>query len=154
MQKYCLICGKEFRVTPSRIRIKTCGNNDCKVKIKILANRRITEKLKKRIVVKCKYCGSEYWVHKSREFKTKYCSLSCKAKAEKPRYIDGRTYYQRHRKEKCEICGSKRLLAVHHIDKNRKNSNPNNLITLCCVCHRRKHPEGQFKKGHIYHKNN
>ena len=38
----------------------------------------------------------------------------------------------------CQICKEKqgnRIFAVHHIDYNKKNSNPNNLITLCIKCH-------------------
>jgi len=38
---------------------------------------------------------------------------------------------------KCFICGKKdyRKLSVHHIDYNKKNNNPNNLISLCNKCH-------------------
>ena len=37
----------------------------------------------------------------------------------------------------CEQCGEKRLgaLCVHHKDRNRKNNNFENLITLCGTCH-------------------
>jgi hypothetical protein len=38
----------------------------------------------------------------------------------------------------CKICGNKQndiAFAVHHIDYNKKNCNPNNLITLCNSCH-------------------
>lgn len=40
----------------------------------------------------------------------------------------------------CQICGEQqenRAFDVHHIDYNKKNSNPNNLITLCLICHRK-----------------
>jgi len=36
----------------------------------------------------------------------------------------------------CQICG-KNGFVVHHIDYNKKNCNPNNLITLCRKCHRK-----------------
>ncbi|MCK5625049.1 hypothetical protein KAI04_04355 [Candidatus Pacearchaeota archaeon] len=36
---------------------------------------------------------------------------------------------------KCFICENKINLAIHHIDYNKKNNNPNNLITLCNSCH-------------------
>lgn len=44
---------------------------------------------------------------------------------------------------KCQECGIKeteligfqKKLTVHHIDYDKKNCNPNNLITLCCSCH-------------------
>jgi len=43
-------------------------------------------------------------------------------------------------RRKCKVCGKteleeRRKLTVHHIDYNKKNCNPNNLITLCNDCH-------------------
>ena len=36
----------------------------------------------------------------------------------------------------CQYCGKDKIkLAVHHIDYNKKNLNPTNLITLCIPCH-------------------
>lgn len=38
----------------------------------------------------------------------------------------------------CQICDKKqedRTFSVHHIDYNKENCNPNNLITLCINCH-------------------
>lgn len=40
----------------------------------------------------------------------------------------------------CQICGKSakdngRALDVHHIDYNKQNLNPNNLISLCISCH-------------------
>jgi hypothetical protein len=41
---------------------------------------------------------------------------------------------------KCQICGVPELelnsrLSIHHIDYNKKNSNENNLVSLCKSCH-------------------
>ena len=43
-------------------------------------------------------------------------------------------------RRKCQICGKTELenckkLDCHHIDYNKKNNNPNNLIALCFTCH-------------------
>lgn len=43
-------------------------------------------------------------------------------------------------RRKCKICEKTELkegkkLSVHHIDYDKKNNNPNNLITLCVCCH-------------------
>ncbi len=60
----------------------------------------------------------------------------------------------------CKLCGKtqveeieerERRLAVHHIDYNKENCNPNNLITLCVRCNsvvnwERKYWEKEFKK--------
>jgi len=35
----------------------------------------------------------------------------------------------------CQICGKEPATDVHHIDYNKKNCNPDNLITLCDGCH-------------------
>jgi len=43
-------------------------------------------------------------------------------------------------KRKCQICNKteleiKRRMSVHHIDYNKQNNNPKNLISLCPKCH-------------------
>ncbi len=48
------------------------------------------------------------------------------------RSIRERDYYV------CRLCGNPqgdRVLCVHHIDYNKKNCSPHNLISLCCSCH-------------------
>lgn len=35
----------------------------------------------------------------------------------------------------CRICGKEPAIFVHHIDYDKKNSNSDNLITLCNCCH-------------------
>jgi 5-methylcytosine-specific restriction endonuclease McrA len=35
----------------------------------------------------------------------------------------------------CKECGQKNVKCCHHIDYDKQNSNPNNLITLCNSCH-------------------
>ncbi len=47
--------------------------------------------------------------------------------------------YQKHNSGICSICGTNKNLNVHHIDKDRGNNNPCNLITLCESCHLRVH---------------
>ena len=43
--------------------------------------------------------------------------------------------YKRQKKKFCEICNSTKNLHIHHKDKNKRNSNEDNLITVCCKCH-------------------
>lgn len=47
--------------------------------------------------------------------------------------------YMKHNTGVCEICKNTEDLEVHHVDKNRTNHNPDNLITLCKSCHQRVH---------------
>lgn len=60
---------------------------------------------------------------------------------------------------KCQCCGcvedDKKLnkIIVHHIDVDKKNNSPSNLITLCVQCHlslHRKHGEAILRRSNIY----
>lgn len=57
-----------------------------------------------------------------------------------------RTKIRRRDKQTCQLCGQHRdnagTLHVHHIDYNKHNSDPLNLISLCRVCH------GKTQFGH------
>ena len=49
----------------------------------------------------------------------------------------------------CQRCSEKqgdRALSVHHIDRNKKNCNPDNLISLCQKCHKYVHQHDCYKK--------
>lgn len=39
----------------------------------------------------------------------------------------------------CQQCGAIENLAVHHIDRDKQNSELSNLVTLCRSCHGRNH---------------
>jgi hypothetical protein len=57
-----------------------------------------------------------------------------------PCYKNGTGIYRRLvQREKCFECGSSKNIMVHHIDQDRKNNNPNNLIPLCKSCHCKEH---------------
>lgn len=52
----------------------------------------------------------------------------------------------------CQICGKEPSIYCHHIDYDKKNCNPNNLITLCHSCHAKTNHNRQhwiiyFRKG-------
>lgn len=47
--------------------------------------------------------------------------------------------YQKWLGIKCFICGCNDNLEVHHIDKDRRHNDPENLITVCESCHQRIH---------------
>ena len=95
---------------------------------------------------------------------TKYCSNKCQATSKlrkenalkamrkldrsgknNANYKDGRWMYVNYRDVLCELCGAtenkgnKRSLCVHHIDEDRTNSDPKNLVTLCYSCHAKVH---------------
>lgn len=59
-----------------------------------------------------------------------------------PRWKNGsisRTYRRiafKHHPNECYHCKTKDNLEVHHINRNRKDNNPNNLRIVCQSCHR------------------
>jgi 5-methylcytosine-specific restriction endonuclease McrA len=42
-------------------------------------------------------------------------------------------------KNKCQMCGKKETLHVHHLDRDTFNNKHDNLITLCKECHTKIH---------------
>jgi len=78
-----------------------------------------------------------------------YCSTKCAIEQERPYYYEGigdEVYpveFNESLKEKikkrdsfqCQLCGAKWGLVEHHIDYNKENNKPINLITLCMSCH-------------------
>jgi hypothetical protein len=58
----------------------------------------------------------------------------------------GKLTYRKHKKDHCEneLCPLKGtayepyILDVDHLDGDKTNMEVNNLVTLCCLCHRRK----------------
>ena len=79
-----------------------------------------------------------------------FCSKSCQTKWRNTEFVGEKhgnwkggefTYRDILKRNKtpeiCKICFSSdsRVLAVHHIDKNHKNNNIENLVWLCHNCH-------------------
>lgn len=105
--------------------------------------------------IACYICSKEIYRSPkslSRSVSKKYfCSKSCQTlwrnkemytQEEHPNWKGGEFSYRRlmkssNREKICLLCKSKdfRILVVHHIDKNRKNNNLNNLTWLCHNCH-------------------
>uniref|UniRef100_A0A6M3IQ66 Homing endonuclease n=1 Tax=viral metagenome TaxID=1070528 RepID=A0A6M3IQ66_9ZZZZ len=52
-------------------------------------------------------------------------------------------------RRKCQICDkteleNKEKLSIHHIDYNKKNNDPKNLISICRKCHRRTNDDREY----------
>ncbi len=105
-------------------------------------------------MVACFICGKEAYKQlralKHSKSKKYFCSKSCQTKWRNAIFIGAkhanwkngeyayRTVLRRHNVfPVCRICKTKdtRILATHHIDKNRKNNKINNLAWLCHNCH-------------------
>lgn len=106
----------------------------------------------------CDTCGKNFQRKPSALKKSRsgyrFCSRVCKDRAARIDGIEGinksikhgkYVNYRRHFTEedlKCARCGYNEFsicVDVHHIDENHLNSNPDNLVPLCGVCHRALH---------------
>lgn len=71
--------------------------------------------------------------------KARFCSVSC-AHSRADYWDENATRYQtiafKHHNRKCIVCDEVRILDVHHLDENRENNDPSNLIPLCPTHHR------------------
>ncbi|OGD23336.1 hypothetical protein A2Z10_01435 [Candidatus Azambacteria bacterium RBG_16_47_10] len=146
MYAACAICKKEFYAKPSWIR-KGWG--------KYCSKRCQFEGQKNGEIKQCFVCKKEvYRSWKSlegSESKKYFCGKSCQAiwrntaartGPDHPNWKGGESSYKdilmRSRQLKaCRKCGikDKRVLAVHHIDHDRKNNMIGNLAWLCHNCH-------------------
>jgi hypothetical protein len=142
----CKICGKEFYAKPSWLKRgwgKYCSSK-CQYKAQLKGK-----------FVYCDICGKKIWRKplqlkrsKSRKF---FCSKSCQTlwrnrEFKGPRHgnwkggenIDHKKFLiQNGIKPICKLCGCKdeRVLAVHHLDRDKKHNNIKNLAWLCHNCH-------------------
>ena len=70
--------------------------------------------------------------------KRHYCDRACMAAGMLQEEVTDSALLKRvlkHRKPRCEQCGTEANLGIHHIDGNRNHNEPSNLRTLCASCH-------------------
>ena len=106
------------------------------------------------------FSRGSHWPEKRKE---KYREMFSGEK--NPAYIDGRSFipysseFNETLKEQirkrdnyqCQLCGvpgeeCERNLDIHHIDENKKNNLPENLISLCLICHLTTRSDREFWK--------
>lgn len=144
--KKCLVCGKTLRIKPSHAKKgwgKYCSKK-CQAVMQVKGK-----------WLECDYCRKKIWrtpVDLRRSNSKKFfCSRNCHCSWENknrrigknsPNWIYGQTVYRnilkRYNKQvNCNICknNDERVLVVHHVDSNRNNNKPQNLIWLCRNCH-------------------
>ena len=78
-----------------------------------------------------------------------------------PYSVDWRETLRRSIRERdnyiCQLCSKQqgdKALSVHHIDYNKKNSNPENLITLCKRCHNKTNYNRKYWSEYFQNINN
>jgi hypothetical protein len=160
--KRCWLCWKKYRKKDAKWLVKFCI--DC--------GKQLSSKQPK--TKRCVDCAHKhrqkhyYCINCGIEISTKYSKRCkpCSTKGElNPAWLGGSSYeeygqeFDENLKEqirflnnyKCVICGCSQLengrqLDVHHIDKNKKNNQINNLIALCIRCHSHLHNSKNFKE--------
>ncbi len=141
----CVTCANPFETKPSTI--KRGYGKYCSITCGRTGNRRGK-------VVACLICSKEVYRAPEKLSRAKsqnyFCSKSCQAiwkNSERigpnhPNWKHGKSAYRsvldRHKIVRiCTLCTSKdeRILAVHHVDRNRLNNVVDNLAWLCHNCH-------------------
>jgi hypothetical protein len=152
----CKECKKEFRTKPFFIKLGQGIYCSAGCHHKGMRNGKL---------VKCFVCGKE--VYKSlkslqgSKSKKYFCTKNCQTiwrnslyiGPKHANYISGRFSYRsvmsRNKVPQiCIVCKTTdfRVLAVHHIDQNRKNNKLSNLVWLCHNCHHLVHRYPEEKK--------
>ncbi len=141
----CQRCGKEFYVKPSH-KALGCG--------KFCSRACHHEDKRKGEYKACEICGTVTYKQKKALQNSKsgkfFCGKQCQTKwrnsvyigKKHKNYIHGTYSYREVMKRAdidavCSVCSTRdeRILAVHHIDHNRKNNTVENLVYLCHNCH-------------------
>ncbi len=145
----CKLCNKEFKTKP--FFIKNGWGKYCSAKCH-------HEAMKSGEVVSCHSCEKKvYKTQKALRIsksKTYFCTKSCQTRwrnsvfigTKHANWIDGKYSYRGVMKRNniipiCNLCKTEdvRVLAVHHVDQNKKNNNVGNLMWLCHNCHHLAH---------------
>ena len=142
---YCEVCKKEFKT--KLFWLKKGWGKFCSSACQYKARR-------KGKVIPCHICGKERYKTQKQLKGSKsglfFCGKNCQTKwrnqvfvgAKHANWIDGAHAYRsvlgRNKvKEVCTLCETrdKRILAVHHLDRDHKNNEVANLAWLCHNCH-------------------
>lgn len=145
----CVICSNEFQHILCRANKAKYCSRKCYYKGQVK---------KGTITFICKHCGKEYKGSPSRIGRSKYCSIQCinkeSHKTFNPTFNTVRkAMLKRGQIDKCERCGyseCKKILGIHHKDRNRKNNKKENLEVLCPNCHSLEHQK-HLPHGGINH---
>lgn len=107
-------------------------------------NGNLQAKIKYEIVSKeCPVCGKIFETQKRGNKREKTtCSHSCSNTYFRSGNKNGNWKNERYRttcflyhQKECIICGENKIVEVHHMDENKGNNNPDNLVPLCPTHH-------------------
>jgi hypothetical protein len=111
----------------------------------------------------CPICKVNFETQKGHKREKETCSHSCansffRSGINNPNYknidqydVKNRNYSRKYRQicfnyheHKCVICNENLMLDVHHLDGNKKNNNPENLIPMCATHHNYWHSQYRY----------
>ncbi len=143
--KACKNCNKEFKTKPYFV--KHGGGKYCSAKCQYAG-------IKTGSIKPCAVCGKKSYKKLTQLKRSKsgkfFCGKSCQTKWRNSEFVGEKhanwktglhTYRNRMLQSDspkiCRLCKTQdeRILAVHHIDKNRQNNKLSNLAWLCHNCH-------------------
>lgn len=164
----CEVCGRKFKVSPSRIGLgwgrfcSTACMGKWHSEIRVGDNNPNWRGGK--IAHQCRQCGREFWIFPS-STQDQFCSQACCGQwcsenmcgENSPHWKGGlsfepyglewtkelRRYIRKRDNHICAICG-KQGKCVHHIDYDKQNNSPENLVTLDRACHSRTNANRRF----------
>jgi len=160
----CEVCGSEFQVFPTKVgRARFCSRSCAAVANSILMSGPDSPLATERITLSCEYCGKEFEVtqSKARLQSTRFCSKDCYSQWQSenwngenhPSSWKGGISFEPYGVEfndslkqevkirddyTCQLCWqveAEVTFHIHHIDYDKTNNAPDNLITLCPSCH-------------------
>jgi len=94
------------------------------------------------ITKECPICSSKFEERKGNKREKTTCSKSCsntyfRSGESNPNWKEDRyrTTCFFHHEKKCIVCDEKNIVTVHHLDENKKNNSPENLMPMCPTHH-------------------
>jgi hypothetical protein len=101
-----------------------------------------SQKRYERIQKKCPVCGKYFEALEGHKKEKKTCSYACSNTHFRSGMDNGnwsekayRSTCFLHHEKRCVCCDEKLIVEVHHLDHNKKNNEPENLIPLCPTHH-------------------
>lgn len=153
--KTCAVCGKSYSVKRA-----AKGSRYCSLQCVGLSQRggTVQRKVSRRVNMTCEVCGAIFWVHASHAHKWHCCSKECSGRRRSrlhsgdgnPNWAGGvsRLPYPWNFREisrriivrdgcRCmnpDCAGTDRRLTTHHVNYDKQDCRPENLIALCAAC--------------------
>ncbi len=154
-ERVCINCGKTFRKRRNKGQTYYFCTYSCAMEF-LQGEKNLKWKADAHMEVACEECGKKLTRRKDSKSRRFFCSFECARKGQtgekSPIWVDEPKDYpakfSRELKElirerdghKCQLCGktqkqNRRRLSVHHIDYDKMNLDPKNLLALCSSCH-------------------